>query len=293
MAVIDYVVPMVFPDDLDWQRNFLKVGSTYARQKQVEFVRYRSWRTEHLLIRCVKKFMPWIRTIYIILAQESQKKPWMDDEGVRVVYHKDFIPERYLPTFNSRTIEMFLKDIPDISDLFIYGNDDMFPVAPLSEEDFFVDGLPCLHHTLRPYPEAPNAFHIAALGGLNFIAGQFGRHCDKNWLKGGHSMTPMVKGTWEYLWGRYGKEIEGSISPFRNSKNFNQWLCPWWHHHAGRYVDHAPRRRYTGVRKSVEEVVGTIMSEGLQIVCVNDNECESDYMKYGRAVASALEEKLK
>jgi len=29
------------------------------------------------------------------------------------------------------------------------------------------------------------------------------------------------------------------------------------------------------------------------IVCINDNECIDDYMKYGRAVRDALENKLK
>lgn len=292
MAVVDYVVPMVFHDDPLWQADFMKAGGRYDEGNLMEFVRYRSWGTEELLIRCVRRFMPFVRTIYIILARESQRKEWMDMEGVRVVYHREFIPKRFLPTYNSRCIEMFLKDIPGISDLFLYGNDDMFPVAPLTEEDFFIDGKPCLHHAPKPLPDSPNNFHIAALNGLNFIAGQFGKHYDKELLKGGHSITPMVKRTWERLWEEHGAEIEASITPFRETCNFNQWLCPWWHHFSGDYVDSHPKRKYTGTRKSVEDVVSALTKDGVQIVCVNDNECERDYMKYGNAVKGAISKLL-
>lgn len=292
MATIDYVVPMVFNGDPLWQQDFLKVGRRYNEGNKYEFVRFRSWDTERLLIRCVRTFMPFVRTIYIILARESQKKDWMDEDGIRVVYHREFIPERYLPTFNSRAIEMFLKDIPGISDLFLYGNDDMFPLSPLKEEDFFRDGLPCLHHTERPFPQEPNNFHLAAIGGLNFIASQFGKHYWDTWLKGGHSITPMVKATWQYLWDNYGDVIENSISAFREPHNFNQWLCPWWHHFAGKYVDYAPKRVYATVRKSVEEIVEIIGRDEPGIVCINDNECEPDYMKYANAAKKAIEKRL-
>jgi len=289
---IDYVVPMVFNDDPLWRKDFGKVNGMYNENNLLEFVRYRSWGTEHQLVRCVRKFMPFVRTIYIILARESQKRPWMDEEGVRVAYHRDFMPPKYLPTFNSRAMEMFLKDIPGISETFLYGNDDMFPLSPLSENDFFVDGVPCLHHTEKAFPTEPNNFHLAARNGLNFVAKEFGKHYTGTWLKGGHSITPMLRSTWRHLWGIGGTEIAYSISPFREPKNFNQWLCPWWHHLSGNYIDHAPKRIYASVRKSVEDVVNIISSEEPGIVCVNDNECEWDYRKYARAVSDAIEKVL-
>ena len=288
---IDYVVPMVFHEDHMWRENFVKVGSRYTESNPMEFVRYRSWGTEHLLIRCVKKFMPWVRNIYVLLAQESQKQAWMDEEGVRVVYHREFMPEWALPTFNSRAIEMFLKDIPGISDYFLYGNDDMFPVNMLTEEDFYVDGLPCLHHDEKKFPVAPNNFHLACMRGLNFVAKEFGKHYETTWFKGGHSITPMLKSTCEYLWERGGDEIRASISPFREIKNFNQYIYSWWHHLSGRYVDKMPRREYKGVKFPIADIVSSLLSD-TQIVCVNDNECVDNYEEYGAAVIKALNLKL-
>ena len=288
---IDYVVPMVFHDDKLWQADFVKYGHRYDENNLTDFVRWRSWGTERLLIRCVKKFMPFVRNIYVLLARESQKQGWMDDEGVTVVYHRDFMPSWALPTFNSCAIEMFLHRIPGISERFLYGNDDMFPLSPLTESNFFEGSVPCLHHGEKPFPQNPNIFHLSCRNGLNFVAKEFGRHYNDTFLRGGHSITPMLKCTWEYLWQR-SKEIEYSVSAFREAKNFNQWLCPWWHHLSGNYIDRVPRRVYVSTKTPLDSVVSAIMAKDAGIVCINDNECEHDYMKYGRAVINAIEKKL-
>ena len=292
VKTIDYVVPMVFHDDKLWQQDFVKVNRHYDENNPYDFVRFRSWGTEHLLIRYVKKFMPFVRTIYIILARESQKQPWMDEEGVCVVYHREIIPERFLPTFNSCAIEMFLYLLPDLSERFIYGNDDVFPLSPLKESDFFEGDVPCLHHGEIPYPDNPNMFHELCRSGQVFVAREFGVDKRNVLIRGGHSLTPMNKSTWQYLW-KIGKtDIEQSITPMRSGMNFSQWICPWWHYLSGNYVDRIPHKSYVSTKNTVEEVVRAIMvSNG--IVCINDNECIDDYMKYGRAVKTALEEKLK
>ena len=235
--------------------------------------------------------MPFVRTIYILLARESQRKPWMDAEGVRVVYHRDFIPERFLPTFGL-TFEMFLHKIPGLSGRFIYGNDDMFPLSPLTEKDFFEDDVPCLRHAEKPFPESPGIFHLFCLNGLNFVAREFGKRFGKTWLKGGHSLTPMLKSTWEYLWNIGSEDIEASITPFRDSCNFNQWICPWWHYLAGNYIDRVPKRVYVSTRNSVSEVAAALSADDPGIVCVNDNECVHDYMQYGSVVRQCIEKRL-
>lgn len=283
---------MVFHNDTLWQQDFRKANRVYDEGNPYDFVRFRSWNTEHLLICCVKRFMPWVRNIFVILARESQKQDWMDDEGVKVVYHRDFIPERFLPTFNSCAIEMFVYRIPGLSEYFLYGNDDMFPVAPLTEKDFFEDGVPCLHHGEKPFPQNPNIFHLFCRSGQRFVAKEFGVDCSRILIRGGHSITPMLKSTWEYLWHRGSADIEASITPFRDGMNFCQWIAPCWHYLAGNYIDRVPERTYVSTNNPVEDVAKAIATCN-GIVCVNDNECEKDYMKYGRTVAEAIQRKLK
>ena len=292
VRTVDYVVPMVFHNDHLWQEDFKTAHHRFDERNKYDFVRFRSWGTEHLLIRCVKKFMPFVRTIYIILARESQKQSWMDDEGVKVVYHRDFIPERFLPTFNSCAIEMFLHRIPGISDRFIYGNDDMYPLSMLSENDFFEGVIPKQHCGFKPLPENPNIFHCLCLSGLNFVASEFGKKYTDVLLKGGHGLTPVLKSTCEYLWYRGGSEIEKSITPFRGPWNYCQWIYMWWHHLSGNYIDEPCRTVCLSTKNTVEEICSAIR-KARGVVCVNDNECEDDYKKYGRAVISELENKLK
>lgn len=320
MSGIDYVVPMVFNGDALWREDLNRSGGWYNEGDLINFVRYRSWGTERLLVDCVKKFMPWIRRIHILLARESQVQEWMMEDGdaadasgtvvfqdaanatdtvagsptVMVVFHREFMPEEVLPTFNSRAIEMYLHRIPGLSERFIYGNDDMFPLSPMSEEDFFQNGKPCLHHTLKPLPDHPNNFQKACLNGLNFVGAEFGRRFDGVLLKGGHSLSPILKGTCEHLWERGGDEIRRSVSRFREVKNFNQYIYSWWQHLSGEYVDSVPVRHYMGVNKnSVEEVVDTIMRDYAGVVCINDHECVADYQRYGKAVRAAIERKLR
>ena len=57
--------------------------------------------------------------------------------------HKDYIPENFLPTFNSHTIEHNFHRIKGLSEHFVAFNDDMFINAPIEPEYYFKNGLPC------------------------------------------------------------------------------------------------------------------------------------------------------
>ena len=57
---------------------------------------------------------------------------------IRVIHHDQFIPLKYLPTFNSNTIEMFIHLIPGLSENFIYMNDDFYILKERKLTDFFV-----------------------------------------------------------------------------------------------------------------------------------------------------------
>lgn len=62
----------------------------------------------------------------------------------KIVYidHDDIIPKKYLPTFNSMVIEAFLWNIPNLSDNFLYFNDDLFLSNYVSKNDFFQGDIP-------------------------------------------------------------------------------------------------------------------------------------------------------
>lgn len=301
---------MVFPDDPKWRHDYLAAtGSFCDGHSTICSPRFRTWGTEELLVSCIRKNLPWIRTIHIILARESQVQPWMEGylaakpqdtlPGVRIVFHKDFMPKEVLPTFNSRAIEMYLHRIPDLADYFLYGNDDMYPIAPMPEEDFFRVAtesqhagqvLPCLHYTHKTFNPS-KAFHQACMNGLNFVAADFGKHFDDYWLRMGHNVVPILKATCEMFWNRWPKKMQASVTPFRQTQNYNQYIYSWWQILSGQYIDHRAPRTYISVDAGINDIIQAIRTaDGL--LCINDNNEVDDITNLAAAVRNEIQKRL-
>ena len=99
----------------------------------------------------ILKYAPYIRHIFIVtdeqtpefLTKKDNKKNY---KAVSIIDHKIIFRgyEKYLPTFNSRTIESCIFRIPNLAEHFIYLNDDFFLVGETKPTDFFKNGLPVL-----------------------------------------------------------------------------------------------------------------------------------------------------
>ena len=55
--------------------------------------------------------MSWVGNIFVVISDEDQIPENFDKSLCTFVFHKDIIPSKYLPCFNSCTIEMFLHKI--------------------------------------------------------------------------------------------------------------------------------------------------------------------------------------
>lgn len=103
-------------------------------------------------LRSIEKYAPWLRRIFIVT--DNQVPVWLDTSNarVRIVDHKEIMPDVCLPCFNSAVIEHFLYKIPGLAEHFIYANDDMFINKPVTPETFFgKDGLPIVRFNRRPF----------------------------------------------------------------------------------------------------------------------------------------------
>lgn len=103
-------------------------------------------------LRSAEKHAPWIRRIFIVT--DDQKPEWLDTAHpkIRLIDHKDILPPEALPCFNSSVIEYFLHRIPDLSEHFLFANDDMFFNADLSPDFFFKeDGFPVVRLKKKPF----------------------------------------------------------------------------------------------------------------------------------------------
>ena len=140
---IDLVIAYVDNQDPVWRKQFIDFcRQRNMNQKICELAgdRYQDIGLINYQLKLVEKNMPWINKIYLLLSNIEQAPKNLSDK-VQIVLHKDFIFNEYLPTFNSTTIEMFLWNIKDLSEYFIYANDDMLPTKELSEKDFFEIGM--------------------------------------------------------------------------------------------------------------------------------------------------------
>lgn len=85
----------------------------------------------------VKKYMPWVNHIYIVT--DNQVPLLKDFDNITIIDHKEIIDNKYLPVFNSHAIESNIHHIPQLSEYFIYMNDDLFINKPLFMSDFLND----------------------------------------------------------------------------------------------------------------------------------------------------------
>lgn len=103
-----------------------------ARIRQIDELKY--------ALRSVNMFAPWIRRIFI--ATDSTPPAWLAEHPritiVPAIEH--FSDPSALPTYNSHAVESQLHHIADLSEHFLYSNDDMFFGRPLRPGMFFSPG---------------------------------------------------------------------------------------------------------------------------------------------------------
>lgn len=137
---IDFVITWVDGNDIEWRKEKSRFeGKTYSDSREL---RYRDWDNLKYWFRGVEQFAPWVNKVFFVTFGHLPK--WLNTVNPKlvIVKHSDYIPQKYLPTFSSRTIDMNFHRIKELSEQFVYFNDDMFILAPVDEEVFFKNGLP-------------------------------------------------------------------------------------------------------------------------------------------------------
>lgn len=139
---IDAVYTWVDGDDPAWinskrRREAEMSGVEYHEEANHE-ARFRSRDELKYSLRSLQMFAPWFRKIFIVTA--GQVPNWLDtsDPRIEIVDHADIYPQGdCLPTFNSNSIISRLHHIRDLSEHYVYINDDVFFGRDLGPERFF------------------------------------------------------------------------------------------------------------------------------------------------------------
>lgn len=150
MQAIDFVIPWVDGADPAWltqKHHFVPCVESAADGRDE---RYRDWGLLRYWFRGVEKNAPWVRKIHFVTC--GHLPPWLNTAHpkLHIVQHRDYIPQKYLPTFSSHTIELNMHRMEGLSEQFVYFNDDTFILRPINSESFFRHGMPCDSALMNP-----------------------------------------------------------------------------------------------------------------------------------------------
>ena len=136
---IDFVILWVDGNDENW----LKEKNKYLHlEGDMQENRFRDCNNLKYLFRGIEKYANYVNKVFFITWGHVPKWLNVKNKKLRIVKHEEFIPNKYLPTFNSNVIEMNLHRIKDLSEQFILFNDDLFILNKLEPSYFFQNGKP-------------------------------------------------------------------------------------------------------------------------------------------------------
>lgn len=219
---VDVVYTWVDGDDEAWlaarDERIVQLGGTpSARAGGAQ--RYRSRDELRYSMRSLHLFAPWVRRIHLVTA--GQVPSWLDTshERIRVVDHRDILPEAALPTFSSHAIETRLHAVPDLADHFVYVNDDVFLGRPRRPEHFFSPGghyaaFVADHRAVGLPGTDDRPYLTAALNNRRILAEAFGVNLTQTMM---HSPHPQRRTVLEEIAARFPAEVEATtLAPFRS-----------------------------------------------------------------------------
>jgi hypothetical protein len=136
---VDAVYTWVNNRDPKWQRLWTAaVGAPPKSQRDdsKSIDRYMNRDELRYSLRSIAYNAPWLRKIFVVT--NCSRPDWLQDHPKLVwVDHEEIISDRCLPTFSSHAIESRLQHIPDLTNHFLYFNDDMFLLRPTTPDEFF------------------------------------------------------------------------------------------------------------------------------------------------------------
>ena len=151
MHPIDVVITWVNGDDKEHRakrKAYTKDQKETSHEDIGGETRFRSVGEIAYCVASINKFAPYVRKIFIVTDDQNPmidkfiNSNYSNAIPMEIVSHKTIFQgyQEYLPVFNSLAIETMLWRVPDLSEHYIYMNDDVMLVSPTTEETFFEDG---------------------------------------------------------------------------------------------------------------------------------------------------------
>ena len=283
---MDVVITYVDWNDPVWQREYARFAGEAMLKK-----RFRDWGTLKYLLRGVEKFMPFVDNVYLVVSGPTQIPQWASSE-LRPVFHKDILPEELVPTFNSCTIEMGLQNIKGLDERFLYFNDDMFPMAPCREEDFFHDGKASIR--FEPGLFGWGIYKRNCLNSDRLARKCLGKQARLFFMRPQHICSPMLRSVCEEAYSKAEKEILSVSTRLRKSTNVNQYFFLDYMYYSGRAVSRSISKRHFSLAvSSPGKILDFIYSSTARFACINDvSMSERKFLNSREMLLDAFERKF-
>lgn len=213
---IDIVIPWLNPTE--------KWYSTYKLYCENEDPgRIRDLNTIRPAIKSIIKNLPWIRYIWLIVCDNEQiPTDWeeLKNEKIKFIFHKDIIPQKNLPTFNSIHIAVYTHNIEELSENFIWSNDDIIFRNFIPKEFFFKDNKSV--HRNNNCIEHKDTHDNTYAEILNSTATFISKICGKRVLSlDNHIAIPIKKSLTTFIYMKYKNDIEDSYINSKIRKPYN------------------------------------------------------------------------
>ncbi|MCI6731553.1 MAG: Stealth CR1 domain-containing protein [Lachnospiraceae bacterium] len=327
---IDFVLIWVDGNDPEWRKTkqyYLKKENTNKCQREdvQGDVRYRDWDNLKYWFRAVEKYAPWVHKVHFVTC--GQTPEWMNNECAKLnlVNHKEFIPEKYLPTFSSHPIELNLHRIEGLSEQFVYFNDDFFLTSPVVPEDFFVNGLPCDFREEIPLEfYEKDVYNQICVNNIIFLNRHFSRRASrkkepgkwyslkspqtsiKNLITGclrchhffgmetHHVPQAYLKNSFQKVWELEPEWMDETCSHrFRDERDLNQHAVKFWQLMSGNFEPYNMKKfgKVFTVGGQTDGICSAIVKQRYKTICINDSK-QIDFITEQRKINNAFEKIL-
>lgn len=267
---IDYVIPFVDCSDENWLIEYKKYVFGPSSWNN-NATRYRDWETLRYQLRSIERYMPWIRNIFIVLSiSDSQVPKWLNTqhESVHIIWDREIVPHKYLPIFNSNVIDLYIPRIDGLSEHYLYACDDYIVMRSLKPKDFFAENgirLKIKQCKFMDWTYARSIVNSNLLICPQYVnkidAYFFALYCD-------HAIVPHIKSENLKVLEKYHREIESSLSRFRENKNLTWLIYPLNLMKKGLLQNGDIKTRFSALRD--ENSIRTLDFTGCDVIVLND-----------------------
>ena len=315
---IDFVVPWVDDQDEQWRER----RSHYLPDNgsDLQAARYRDWGLLRYQFRGFERFAPWVRKIWFVT--DCRPPAWLNTEHpqIGIINPNSLLPADCAPTFNINAIELNIHRIPNLSEQFVYFNDDMYLLRKTVKTDFFLKGLPRDFASLSPVIVTKRkdvgsiAINNMCLINQHFTKSEVVHSHPGLWfdLRYGvqllrticllpwrhlpgfynhHLPQPYLKAIFREVWDKEEaalREVTGHR--FRNYyTDLNQWLFRYWQLCKGHFSPASASRGFYITADEADKACRIIRKQKYRFLCINDSDDITDISSCRNQIREAFE----